>query len=282
MEEDEDSDVPALVSVLSLGQGSSMLPSNFTSPSSPLIHEKACSSEALYISRAHFGQQGLRNQQERDTFARFQRRVEHFMLKRTTSTFELDDSMLMRFLVAANFKEEKSLHGLQKHLEWSDLFRPSSITPKDLPKTFSSGALKILGQTAAGFNVLYFRVAEVDQRFGDDDEAVRYVAYFMEESIRLMDRRRATQQLIVCDLEGLRFSAKGQVHRIRTIIDTLQNNYPERLAKMLLVNFPVVFKFLWRLVEKFIDCETRKKIEFSTKAKLQEYIPPNLLAVQVV
>lgn len=60
----------------------------------------------------------------------------------------------------------------------------------------------------------------------------------------------------------------------------MQDNYPENLGKMFIVNAPMLFTGVWAMCKSFIDERTRKKINIlgsSYKAQLLEEIDADQL-----
>jgi hypothetical protein len=43
-------------------------------------------------------------------------------------------------------------------------------------------------------------------------------------------------------------------------IEIMQNYYPERLGKALMIHIPYLFMKAWKMVQPFIDANTREKV----------------------
>mmetsp|Transcript_77119 Transcript_77119/g.221593 ORF Transcript_77119/g.221593 Transcript_77119/m.221593 type:complete len:679 (+) Transcript_77119:187-2223(+) len=76
------------------------------------------------------------------------------------------------------------------------------------------------------------------------------------------DRRRLNGITILCDLTGLGLhNLTPSVYKIVQMIAKIdQDNYPENLAKMYIINAPVMFNMVWKVVRKFLERETKQKI----------------------
>ena len=76
------------------------------------------------------------------------------------------------------------------------------------------------------------------------------------------DRRRLNGITILCDLTGLGIhNLTPSVYKIVQMIAKIdQDNYPENLAKMYIINAPVMFNMVWKVVRKFLERETKQKI----------------------
>eukprot|EP00461_Guttulinopsis_vulgaris_P000186 UN00186 len=77
----------------------------------------------------------------------------------------------------------------------------------------------------------------------------------------------------IMDLEGLSMS-HGQMSKfLSSITKCGEANYPERLARTLVVNYGLVFTIIWNMVKFTLDPVTREKIiPCSTKEELLKYI----------
>lgn len=65
----------------------------------------------------------------------------------------------------------------------------------------------------------------------------------------------------IVDLDGLsmRHLWRPGIRALLRIIETVEANYPETMAQLLIVRAPRVFPVLWTLVSPFIDENTRRK-----------------------
>jgi len=85
------------------------------------------------------------------------------------------------------------------------------------------------------------------------------------------------ESCIIIDLKGLRpwmFTSEIREY-LKSHFKILQDNYPERLGKMFVINAPTIFAGIWAVLKKFVDPKTRNKVEIlgsRYKAKLCEVI----------
>ncbi len=70
--------------------------------------------------------------------------------ERESGLFVLDDRMMLRFLIARDFKVEKAFDMLKAHFAWRDEIMPMSLGEKDLPATFNCGVLRYIGESKFG------------------------------------------------------------------------------------------------------------------------------------
>lgn len=96
--------------------------------------------------------------------------------------------------------------------------------------------------------------------------------------------KQVSNTLTILDFEGFgmgHFSAKmrGLVQKGAGI---MQDNYPECLGQMFIINAPFVFTGVWAVVKNFVDEKTRKKINIVsssyTKSTLLEHVDESQLA----
>lgn len=73
----------------------------------------------------------------------------------------------------------------------------------------------------------------------------------------------------IIDLKGLAFKNLDSKAFIAGF-DIYQSHYPERIEKLYMVNAPLIFNGLWKVVSSFINGTTRKKIVFVENKKAQE------------
>ncbi|KAH9301993.1 hypothetical protein KI387_013576 [Taxus chinensis] len=75
--------------------------------------------------------------------------------------------------------------------------------------------------------------------------------------------RTINQSLTILDLKGvtLKHMSKHVRHFVQRISKVDQDNYPEYLGKMVIINAPTTFKAIWSVIKSWLDKRTQKKIE---------------------
>jgi hypothetical protein len=89
---------------------------------------------------------------------------------------------------------------------------------------------------------------------------------------------------VVVDCAGLTMSIRKSVGAFRAIASTAAENYPDSVHRLLIVNAPRIFASLFGLVSRFIDPNTRAKLQIIGVGKLRtlhalvppEALPPDL------
>ena len=69
---------------------------------------------------------------------------------------------------------------------------------------------------------------------------------------------------------GFGYSAGFDVSAGMLIIQTLSNQFPERLNKIVMTNTPFVFNAFWALVKVFLDERTSQKVVFCKQEEIPE------------
>jgi len=67
------------------------------------------------------------------------------------------------------------------------------------------------------------------------------------------------------DLAGWKLSHALHLRKVHTLVQTLQDHYPERLQAALLLRAPMIFSSAWALIKPVIDPVTAAKVAFISK-----------------
>lgn len=113
---------------------------------------------------------------------------------------------------------------------------------------------------------------------------MRYIHSFEELlKLRFLATSIAHQKNIdktttIVDLKGFSIGKlwnKETTNFVKTASKISQDNYPEMMGKMFIINSPIVFKTVWAVIKGWIDEKTRAKIEIlgsSYMKKLTELV----------
>ncbi|PIA32850.1 hypothetical protein AQUCO_04300049v1 [Aquilegia coerulea] len=189
--------------------------------------------------------------------------------KKDPTSKGVDDMMLRRFLRARNLDVEKSSSLFLKYLKWRREFVPRGcISESEISKDLAAKKLFLHGVDKDGRPIAVFLVGKhfPNKGKGGVDEFKRFVVYFLDKACSSMERGQE-KFLIIADLQGWgysNFDLRGYIGAI----SILQDCYPERLGRLLLVHVPYIFMAAWKMIYPFIDTNTRKKIAFVDNKKL--------------
>ncbi|KAL5717670.1 hypothetical protein ACHQM5_010646 [Ranunculus cassubicifolius] len=184
----------------------------------------------------------------------------------TGSSF-IDDLTLIRFLRARNLNVEKASQLLLKYLKWRQEFVPKGfISESEILNDLAQRKFFQQGTDREGRPIGIVFGAKHFPKKGGLDEFKRCVVYFLDKLCSKMQRGQ-DRFFIIVDLQGWGYS-NCDIRGYLGALSILQDCYPERLGKLLLVNVPYIFMAAWKLVYPFIDNNTRTKISFVEKSKL--------------
>ncbi|CAN1173896.1 Phosphatidylinositol transfer protein 3 [Linum perenne] len=166
------------------------------------------------------------------------------------SSKEVEDATLRRFLRARDMDVEKAAAMFIKYLNWRRSF--SSISTAQIPNEISQNKTFLQGSDRTGRPIcVVLGARHFQNKIGGVDEFKQGQEKFV----------------VIGDLQGWGY-ANTDIRGYLAALHILQDYYPERLGKLLIVHVPYVFMAVWKVVYPFIDVNTRKKIVFVENKKL--------------
>ncbi|KAL2342829.1 hypothetical protein Fmac_004114 [Flemingia macrophylla] len=181
---------------------------------------------------------------------------------------EEDDLTIRRFLRARELNVEKASAMFLKYLKWRHSFVPNgSISISDVPNDIAQDKVFAQGHDKIGRPIIIIFGRKHFQNKNGLDEFKRFVVYVLDKVCASMP---PGQEKFVCiaELKGWGYS-NSDVRGYISALTILQDYYPERLGKLLILNAPYIFMKVWQIVYPFIDNKTKKKIVFVEKNKVK-------------
>jgi len=183
-----------------------------------------------------------------------------------------DDACLCRFLRARDWDVPKAKEMLEATTKWRMETKPDEITYEEIHHAGSTGDLYISqGKDRKGRVIVYMRPGKSKDTPEIRSQYVRHMAWIMETGCDSLDTPHTAQEKLtwIVDFEGCKISGgiEENVKMSRDTINVMQNMYPERLGMGFILNPPLPFFVLWKVVGAFLDPVTKRKIQFIRKKK---------------
>ncbi|XP_059445551.1 uncharacterized protein LOC132177305 [Corylus avellana] len=182
------------------------------------------------------------------------------------SAKEEDDLMIRRFLRARDQDIERASNLFLKYLSWRRTFVPNgSISTSEITNELAHNKLFMQGMDKKGRPIVVCFGGRHKQN--NLEEFKRFVVYSLD---KICSRMPSGQEKFVCigDLKGWGYSS-SDIRGYLAALSILQDCYPERLGKLIMVHVPYIFMTAWKMVYPFIDSNTKKKIIFVENKKLR-------------
>ncbi|KAJ7982048.1 Patellin-4 like [Quillaja saponaria] len=205
------------------------------------------------------------------------------------------DNLLLKFLMAREFKVNDALQMLKNTLQWRKENNIDSILNEDFGEDFESlGYMN--GVDRDGHPVCYNILGGLaneevcNKAFGTKekrDRLLRWRIHLMEKGIQNLDFNPGgfSSILQINDLKDMPAPSRKEFRlTAKQAVGILQDNYPEFVARNVFINVPFWYYAFSALLSPFLTQRTKSKFVFARPAKVTEtllkFIAPEKLAIQ--
>jgi len=173
-----------------------------------------------------------------------------------------DDMCLCRYLRARQFDLPKTEAMLRATLIWRQENKIDQMRCEEVESQIVKGHMYNYGYDKLNRPIVVLRV-HTERDPHDNDQKLRFMIYSMERAIRIMNRPVGVEKMVwIVSAANYNFKYNGEVGFARVLLNVLQDQYPERLGMLIVVDPPFLFQAFWKMVYPFIDAETKRKILF--------------------
>jgi len=186
----------------------------------------------------------------------------------------LDDACLNRYLRANEGSFDDAYKQLIATVEWRAKMRPWE--PCELCMSGPCGGMshnmRHIGYDANGAAVIFTSFGQAHDR-KDKEMGMRHLTWVLESTAANMEERfartgSASESWVwVVDYEG--FGMVDMSPQAMQLAARLLCHYPERLAKVYMMEAPYMFGGLWKMVTPLLKQTTRDKVEFASLSDLR-------------
>jgi hypothetical protein len=183
---------------------------------------------------------------------------------------------LLRYLRATKWNVAEAITRLQRTLTWRREYGLEKLTPDYISIENETGKQVILGYDIHARPCLYLLPS--NQNTEKSDRQVEHLVFMLERVIDLMGPDQETLALIV-NFNETKSGQNASMGQAKQTLNILQNHYPERLGRALVINVPFVIWGFFKLITPFIDPLTREKLKFNED--LRQHVPAGHLMKSV-
>jgi hypothetical protein len=186
-----------------------------------------------------------------------------------------DVSCCLRYVRARKGKPAAAEAMLRESLRWRAAFGADALSKRhaEIRKASLTGKVRVSPcRDRSGRPVLVLTPRQENQRNQVEENLVN-VVYHLERVCG--DRPGVSacpspepspdgKAVVIMDFRGFSMFNQPPMRASKATLAILQNHYPERLHKFILLNAPTLFLVFFRAISPFIDPITRSKVQFVT------------------
>ncbi|RAH56264.1 CRAL/TRIO domain protein [Aspergillus piperis CBS 112811] len=179
---------------------------------------------------------------------------------------------LLRYLRATKWNVSEAIARLQRTLTWRREYGVEKLTAEYISVENETGKQVILGYDIHGRPCLYLLPS--NQNTETSDRQIQHLVFMLERVIDLMGPDQETLALIV-NYKETKSGQNASIGQAKQTLNFLQNHYPERMGRALVINMPFMILGFFKIITPFIDPLTRQKLKFNED--LGQHVPPGQL-----
>ena len=164
---------------------------------------------------------------------------------------------IFRFLVARKGNIEQAAAMMRSAVDWHSSNFPSRNM--EIVTAFKTGCFFYHGKALDGTPILFFRGAFYDSKVASPLQYVLAAAYVIDTVMSRSDQISVTVLVHACGIKGAP-NESADINFIKTFVQILSDNYPERLKRLVIYPFPWFGRALWSIIKMFIDKRTQDKV----------------------
>lgn len=200
----------------------------------------------------------------------------------------VDDNYLIRFLRARKLDIPKTMGMFQKYVDWranNDIDNIKSWDFKELHDVLSVYPKGFHKTDKLGRPIHYELLGSVNLeqllKLTSFDRMLKYNIQMVDNLINVKfpicskaAGRNVSQFINIIDLKNLSYKliSKKIYDYIRNDSDIMQNNFPEVLGKLYILNTGILFNAVWAVIKTFLDEKTKKKVIFPGSKYLKDLV----------
>ncbi|KAH7286084.1 hypothetical protein KP509_33G057700 [Ceratopteris richardii] len=148
---------------------------------------------------------------------------------------------------------------VQSHT-WRTSFVPQGYIPIDhITSELNANKCALQGYSKEGYPLVIGFGAKHYPGESSLETFKKYVVYILDKTIASASARGTEKIAAIGDLKDMAYK-NVDLKAYIAAFQILQDYYPERLAKLYLINAPNFFIGIWKLVSRFLDQPTKDKI----------------------
>ena len=179
---------------------------------------------------------------------------------------------LLRYLRATKWDVATAQKRLESTLIWRREYGVDGFTAEFIAPENETGKQVILGYDIDCRPCLYLNPSK--QNTERSDRQINHLVWMLERVLELAPAGQESLALLV-DFKSSSTSSNPSMAQAKQVLNILQNHYPERLGRALVINVPWFVWGFFKLINPFIDPLTKEKLKFNEN--LREHVPPEQL-----
>ncbi|KAL2207956.1 CRAL/TRIO domain-containing protein [Sarocladium strictum] len=183
----------------------------------------------------------------------------------------LTKECLLRYLRATKWSVPDATTRLLATLAWRREYGIEGFTPDYISPEQETGKQMIVGFDKQGRPAQYLNPWR--QNTDASPRQINHLFYMVERVVEMMPPDVEQLSLMInFKTTKQRSNTSVPIATAREVLYVLQNHYPERLGKALIINVPWIVKGFFTIITPFIDPVTREKLKFNED--MTQYLPP--------
>ncbi|KAF8349173.1 CRAL-TRIO domain-containing protein, partial [Amanita rubescens] len=187
--------------------------------------------------------------------------------------FWLSRECLLRYLRASKWKTQTAIQRLESTLKWRRDFGIYDImTPQHIEPEAVTGKEVVYGYDTGGRPAFYMFPSR--QNTDEPTRQIQFAVWMLERCIDLMRPDVETLTLLINYADKAK---SPSISTARAVLNILQDHYPERLGKALIIKIPFYINAFFKIIMPFVDPVTREKVKFNPEVTKDGYFTPEML-----